>query len=73
VAQEETNVQAGPAMPNLVVRVKDDNTVNHDGKHYDPGDTFDVEAYTAVALVQAGHVDIVGNAAEQNTKASKKK
>lgn len=48
-------------LPNIVVEVLPDNTVNHDGKHHGPGDSFEVEGPTAIALVQGGHVKIVGS------------
>ena len=45
---------------NLVVEVNEDHTASHEGEQYGPGDTFEVEGLTAVALAQAGAVKIVG-------------
>jgi len=54
-------VNATRAIPNIVCEVLPDNSVNHDNKTHGPGDTFEVEGPTAIALVQAGHVSIVGS------------
>ena len=59
---ESLQAQAGRRMPDIVVEVLPENTVNHDGEHHEEGDTFAVEGPTAVALAQGGHVKIVGSA-----------
>jgi hypothetical protein len=59
--EEGLQAQAGPAVPNIVCEVLPGNTVVHGGKHHEPGDQFEVEGPTAIALVQAGHVSIVGS------------
>jgi hypothetical protein len=62
-ASEGLDVQAGPAIANIVCEVLPENTVIHGGEHHAPGDTFEVEGPTAISLVQNGHVKIVGSAA----------
>jgi hypothetical protein len=67
---ERVSVGAGRAIPNIIVEVLPDNTVNSAAIDTDkvatvephgPGDTFEIEGPTAIALVQGGHVKIVGS------------
>lgn len=53
---EDVAANAAPAVPNVWVRVRDDNTAVHGGEHHGPGDEFEVEGPTAFALFAGGHV-----------------
>lgn len=72
-APGELSAEAAPAIPNIVCRVKDGNTIVHGSRHHDPGDEFEVEGPTAIAMVQGGHVDIVGSATDTKPKRKPKK
>lgn len=60
-AREGLAAQVTRAIPNIIVEVLPDNSATHQGKPHGPGDTFEVEGPTAISLVQAGHVKIVGS------------
>jgi hypothetical protein len=59
---EEVSAQKGRAIPNIIVEVLPGESVcGPDEKTYGPGDTFEIEGPSAIALVQAGHVSISGS------------
>lgn len=53
--------QVTRAIPDLVVVVREGNTVSHGGKEYLAGDEVSLEGPTAISLLQGGHVTIKGN------------
>lgn len=59
--REGLDAQVTRAIPNIIVEVLPGNSASHQGKPHAEGDTFEVEGPTAIALVQAGHVKIVGS------------
>lgn len=71
-ASEKIEASVTTAIPNIIVEVLDGESIcGPDEQTYGPGDTFEIEGPSAVALVQAGHVTIVGSKADDKRRVSK--
>lgn len=73
-SREQLDAQHVPGgMPSIVVEVLEGESIcGPDEKTHGPGDTFEIEGPSAIALVLAGHVTIVSSKADEKRRVKKK-
>jgi hypothetical protein len=62
---EQISSQVTRAIPNIICEVRPGESVGIGEETHNEGDRFEIEGPSAIALVQAGHVTIVGSVAPE--------